>query len=66
MLHAVERGIERAVFDLEAAVGGRLDPLRDPEAVLWTPRNRAEDQEFKGAGLEVKHRGWSSTLIRLG
>src|SRR6476659_7659566 len=54
--HAVEGGVQRAVLDLQAAVGDRLDPLRDAEAVLRTPREGTEDQEFERTLKDVEHR----------
>jgi len=51
----MEGGVQRAVLDLEAAVGDRLDPLRDAEAVLRTPREGTEDQEFQSTLKDVKN-----------
>ena len=52
----MEGGVQRAVLDLQAPVGDGLDPLRDAEAVLRTPRKGTEDQEFECALKNVKHR----------
>src|SRR5690349_10187732 len=53
--HAMERWVHRAVFDLQAAVGDGLDPLRDPEAMLRAPGERTKDQEFECALEDVEH-----------
>src|SRR5215467_5463077 len=45
--HAVKGGVQRAVLDLQAAVGDGLDPLCDTESVLRTPGEGAEDEELQ-------------------
>ena len=53
-LHAVERGVERALLDLESLVGGLADPRRDGVAVARTPGEGLEDEEVERALEEVE------------
>ena len=48
-LEAVERGIERAGFDLQQIVGLRADRLADAVAVLRAPLQGPQDQHVEGA-----------------
>jgi len=43
-LHAVQSGIERAVFDLKDIHGGPLDVLRDLMPVSWAEKKSTEDK----------------------
>ena len=54
LLHAVEGGVERALFDLESLVGGLADPGGDGVAVSRPPREGLEDQEVERALEEIE------------
>src|SRR6185436_9906420 len=67
LLHAVERGVERAFFDGEGVTARLLDPPPDPEPVHGAPGERLEDEGFEGALRELDAFGHGSlTLFRLG
>ena len=53
LFHAMERGIERAFFDLELVACGLLDPAEDGETVHRSPGERLEDEQVEGAADEV-------------
>jgi hypothetical protein len=54
MLQAVERGIERALLDLEAVAGDLLDAQEDAVPVKLRERQSFEDEEIEGALQEVE------------
>ena len=47
ILHAVKRGVERAVEHRECSAGRLLDPTRYRVAVLWSPGESAEDKHVE-------------------
>ena len=49
VLHAVERRIERAVFDLQNVVGGEVNPFGHAEPVHRPPREGLEDHDIERA-----------------
>ena len=53
-LHAMERGIEGAFFDLESLVGGVADPGGDGVSVSRSPGQGLEDEEIEGPLKEVE------------
>src|SRR6266568_6681405 len=53
-LQALERGIERAVFDQQLLVGRLLDRPRDALAVLRAENERAQDQQVERALQEFQ------------
>src|SRR5689334_18463442 len=56
LLHAMERGVERAFGDLQALSGDLLNPAEHGEAVHGTPAQGLEDEEVEGAAKEVEIR----------
>ena len=52
-LEALQRGIERALLDLQDVVGELADPLRDRPAVQRLERDRLQDQQIDGALNEI-------------
>src|SRR5712692_5356808 len=50
----LERGIERAVLDLENVLRGLLDELGDAVAVHRPPAKRAQDEQVQGSLQEVE------------
>ena len=62
VFHAMEGGIERALFDLEALSRRALDPLQDREAVHRPPGQRLEHEEVERAAKQAEigfFGGWS-------
>ena len=49
VFHSVQRGIERAFFDLKDAVGGELNPPRESEAVHGSPGQCLQDDEIESS-----------------
>ena len=47
LFHAMERGVQRAVFNAQLVVGCLADPFRDGVAVHRTPRERLQDEEVE-------------------
>ena len=43
----MQRGEQRARFDVERAARDLLDPTRDAQAVGWLEQERAEDQQVE-------------------
>ena len=54
LFHAVEGGVERALFDLQSLVGGLANPRGGGVAVARSPLQRFEDEEVEGALEEVE------------
>ena len=54
LLEAVQRGIERAGFDLEQVVGLRADGLADAVAVLGPPLQGPKNEHVEGALEELQ------------
>ncbi len=54
LLHPVERGVERAFFDLKSRLGDLLDPAQDREPVHRAPGQGLQDEEVEGTADEVE------------
>src|SRR3954466_554958 len=50
----MQRGVERAVVDLEHVVSRGADPLRHTEAVHGAPRERLENHDIERALEEIE------------
>src|SRR5439155_4003019 len=62
LFHAIERGVERPLFDGEGP-GGVFQPAGDGVAVPGTPRQGLEDQRVQAAVEAVADDGGGSRLL---
>src|SRR5215469_8334472 len=54
MLEAVQRGVKRALIDLQSVLRNLLDAFGDSPAVQSAGAKRAEDEKIKGALEEIE------------